>query len=146
MFFVFFLLSLQLLRERQGAICSLQWPLDDRATLRAIRSLISPHPPLQKGLSSIKVKINDWKRDSKSVLCVRWCLFCGQEIQGRKKKGWLVCMLSSSDGVTQNTASRWQYLITPNWDRSVYKCLLHVILTSLFKRFKKKQTVSIRKT
>lgn len=56
-------------------------------------------------------------------------------------------MLSSSDGVTQNTASRWQYLITPNWDRSVHKCLLHAIVTSLFKRFKKKKkTVSLRKT
>lgn len=79
----------------QGAVCSLQWPLDDRATLRAIHSLISPCPLLQKGLSSIKVKINGWKRDSKSLLWVRRCLLCGQgncNQAEQKHKSWLQLM------------------------------------------------------
>lgn len=127
----------------QGAVCSLQWPLDDRATLRAIRSLISPCRPLQKGLSSIKVKINDWKRDSKSLLCVRWCLVCGQgnHNQAQKKtktdfSSWVLHRSACSvlQKATQNTASRWHYWITPNWHRDKNECLFHVILTSIFKR------------
>lgn len=75
-FFFFFLISLNSW-EWQGTVCPFQWPLDDRATLWAIRTIISPCPPLQKGLSTIKVKITERKRDSYTLQCVRWYLFCG---------------------------------------------------------------------
>lgn len=103
--------------EWQGAVCSLQWPLDDRATLRAIHSLISPCPLLQKGLSSIKVKINGWKRDSKSLLWVRGCLLCGQgncnqaEQKTNPDFSWWVFHWSVLQKVTQHPASRWHYWI-----------------------------------
>lgn len=75
-FSCFFLMSLNSW-VKQVTVCSPQWPLDDRATLWALRCLISPCRALQKGPSSIKVKTNDWKEDAES-LCVRGRLLCGQ--------------------------------------------------------------------
>lgn len=107
------------LRTAEGGkgLFVLQWPLDDRATLRAIRSLISPCPPLQNRLSSIKVKINDWKRDRKNLLWARRCLFCeqGNCNQAEKKTNpdfsWWVFHWSVLQNVAQHPASRWHYWI-----------------------------------
>lgn len=64
--FFFFLISLNSW-EWQGTVCSFQWPLDDRATLWAIHSIISPCPPLQQGLNTIKVKVNHKERDTNTL-------------------------------------------------------------------------------